>query len=402
MFKLYLLGVDDAMPSAQARQILQNCSFIYGSQRFADLFDLPKESFFPLTPLQESLASIEKQLLDGNVAVLASGDPLFYGIGRRILTIFTKEKVTIYPALSAIQRAAALFATPWDDARIISLHGRSPLHPAQLVLGSSKSLIFTDNNNTPATIAATVLDYLTSIGEQELQQSIHLKIAENIGLADQRLFSGSLEETNQEDFSPLNVVLFEVDTAKTRDHVFGLKEDEVCHSRGLITKDEVRAVTLHKLQLPAKGVFWDIGAGSGSISIEAARLNPELTIYAIERRQEELANIKRNIRRYKCFNIIPVAGTAPKALAGLPRPDRIFFGGSGGKMDEILAYLTPMLEPGAKVVINGVTAKTISLAPSLLKKYHYRVASARVSVTRTDQQAEATSFNPITIVTGEK
>ena len=115
----------------------------------------------------------------------------------------------------------------------------------------------------------------------------------------------------------------------------GLTEDEVVHSRGLITKSEVRAATIHQLRLPKTGVFWDVGAGSGSISIEAARSHPELTLFAIEHKMEEIANIKANIRKFGCYNIIPVFGKAPEELTDLPAPDRIFVGGSSGTLSAI-------------------------------------------------------------------
>ncbi len=134
-------------------------------------------------------------------------------------------------------------------------------------------------------------------------------------------------------------------SADSRPYQFGLTEDSIQHSRGLITKNEVRAATLHQLQLPRKGVFWDIGAGSGSLSIEAARANPHLTVYAIEHKEEELENIKNNIVKFGCYNIVPIFGRAPEALVALPDPDRVFIGGSSGSLPDIVALTCQTFGP---------------------------------------------------------
>jgi precorrin-6Y C5,15-methyltransferase (decarboxylating) len=340
-------------------------------------------------------------LESGNIGVLVSGDPLFYGLGRRLLAEFPPEQVQIFPALSSLQQACALFRLPWDDAVTTSLHGRSHPHIPGLLLANGKNLVFTDGANSPDTIAAQLLDYLQLIGDTELPETIRMLVAEDIGLETEKLFSGSLMEAKNRQFSSLNVLCLLVpQQADSGRCSFGLTEERISHSRGLITKNEVRAATLHWLQLPEDGVLWDVGAGSGSLSIEAARLSPRLTIYAVEHKEEEIANIKRNIVKFRCHNIIPVFGRAPDALATLPHPDRVFVGGSGGELWQIIAKTADSLAVHGRLVINGVIAKTVEAAPKLMQRHGFRVEKSTISVTRTGPDGAIQVFNPITIMAG--
>lgn len=403
MFKLFVIGIADTMLSTQQESLLARSVLIVGARRFEEMVSHLPVRFLNITPLPEALAAIGSHLQQGNVAVLASGDPLFYGIGRRLLAEFPEEIIEISPALSSVQRACALFRIPWDDAFVTSLHGRTSLHLPGLLLGHAKNVILTDANHSPDRIARQILDYLQFIGEDELKETIRMMVAEDIGLASEKVFCGTLQEGSTQRFSPLNILcLLMPAAAALPDYQFGLTEDLLHHSRGLITKNEVRAATLHQLRLPEGGVFWDIGAGSGSLSIEAARANPALTVYAVEQKDEELQNIKNNIVKFRSFNIVPVPGRAPEALNRLPAPDRIFVGGSSGSLAAIIELAAARLPAGGLLVINGVIDKTVQEAPPLMEKFGFSVTTSVIDVTRTEPGGKAKRFNPITIMTGRR
>lgn len=403
MFKIFVIGIADSLLSTSQERLLHECILIIGAQRFAELLTGFSDRYMAITPLKEALAALRSALPHGNVAVLASGDPLFFGIGRRLLGEFPAERINIFPALSSIQRACALFRVPWDDATITSLHGRAAAHLPGLLLSRSKHLVLTDETNSPDRIASQLLHYLTLIGETELPNSIRILVAEDLSLASEKVFRGSLAEAAKERFSTLNIVCLLIpDCPATANYRFGLSEDLLHHSRGLITKNEVRAATLHRLCLPDRGVFWDIGAGSGSLSIEAARANPQLTIYAIEQKEEELENIKKNIVKFRCFNIVPVSGRAPEALAGLPDPQRVFIGGSSGALPAIVPAVAARFTGGCILVVNGVVDKTLQAAPPLMREHGFTVQSSTVQVSRTDPNGHTKNFNPITIMTGRR
>lgn len=415
MYKLFVVGLADAELTREQQTILSECSLLVGATRFAPLVAHLPGRFLAVTPLTTAIAAIRATLQQGNVAVLASGDPLFYGIGRRLLREFPQESVRIYPALSSMQRACALFQIPWDDAAITSLHGRTRNHIPGLVLNHEKNLLLTDAANSPDKIAGQLLDYLELIGERMLPTTIKMLVAEDIGLPTENLFGGTLLDGQRQHFSPLNILCLLVpsvpnttpnsapeDSSSRYPYRFGLSEESIQHSRGLITKNEVRAASLHQLQLPSTGILWDIGAGSGSLSIEAARANPELTVYAIEHKEEELNNIKNNIVKFRCYNIVPVFGRAPQALADLPAPDRVFIGGSSGSLPEIIALLDRRLDPAGRLVINGVIDRTVQQAPQLMLQHNFSVATSVIKVTRTEPDGRKLDFNPITIMTGTR
>ncbi len=400
MFLIELIGISGQFLGPEQKELLADCVAVAASQRHCAQFGLDQVPIIPISPLERMITQTKEALQQGKVAILASGDPLFYGIGRTLLRHFPAEQLNIHPAPSAMQLACARFKIPWEDLTILSLHGRSAEHVAARVLHRGKVMLFTDNSNTPNRIAAALLEHLRSHNAHRRIQNIRVCVAENLGLEDERLTSGTLEQISSTSFSPLNMMLIS-QTLSSANFSFGLREHELHHSRGLITKDEIRAASLHKLRLPRQGVFWDVGGGSGSISIEAARLHPELDIYTIEKKVEEQENIRANIKAWNAYNIHLIQGEAPNALAGLPAPDRVFIGGSGNQLDAIISQVGSELRPSGRIVVNAILKKTAEQAPKLLHKQGLRVETAVLSVTRT-QYPEKTQqqFNPITIISG--
>jgi precorrin-6Y C5,15-methyltransferase (decarboxylating) len=400
MSEIVVIGVDGSGIPAQHLGLLEDCRLIVCSKRLQSYLDESPAEVFPITPLQGAFEKIADVRSTGKVVVLASGDPLFFGIGNTLIEHFGTSNVRVYPALSSLQEAFARFRIPWSDAAIVSLHGRGENNIPGLLLNKSKTFVLTDSSHSPDIIAASLLDYLDNIGAEKTRQEISLHVAENLGLEDERISSGSLTEIAAMKFSNLNVLCIVVPDLPARP-VFGLHEDEIVHSRGLITKDEVRAATLHRLRLPRKGVFWDIGGGSGSISIEAAAMHPSLSVYTVERKREEIENIKENIRRFALFNIVPLFGSAADHLETLPPPDAVFVGGSGGELKTIIACASQRLAEDGRLVINGVTEKTLSETPRFMHSCGMRVESTRIEVSRTGPDGSK-SFNPITIMVGRK
>jgi precorrin-6Y C5,15-methyltransferase (decarboxylating) len=360
----------------------------------------------PIAPVQSALDAIERHLERGNVGVLASGDPLFFGIGRTLLERFGDERVDILPGLSFLQLACARFKIPWDDAGFVSLHGRSSSHVAAALLRHPKVIVFTDSHFSPDQVAGALVDYLELIGADRILADLHICVGENLGMQDEKLVEGTVRDIAAGSFAPVNLMIItRVCHAGHGNGLLGLTETDFRYSRGLITKDEVRAVTLHKLQLPRQGILWDIGGGSGSISIEAARLCPELIVYTIEKDEEQLKNICHNITAFETFNVVPVAGVAPDALADLPAPDRVFVGGSGGRLAEILGCCTDRLKVEGRIVVNCVLEKTRKAAPLALVQNGCEVALTEIHVNRISdcrEKEKRIELNPITIVTGKK
>ena len=180
MFHIELIGVSGDSLSKEQRQLIDSCVLIAHSRRQEGMLaglGLAKVSITPLNALYEAL---ETGLKKGNVAVLASGDPLFFGIGKNLLAHFGPDCLQIYPALSAIQLACARFKTPWEDLSILSLHGRQPTNLAARILQHERVLCFTDAQNSPNTIAQVLKDILTAYGDTERLQGVRLQVWENL------------------------------------------------------------------------------------------------------------------------------------------------------------------------------------------------------------------------------
>ena len=428
MSKIFVVGIGYKPLERRAREIVLSSETILASGRLHEVFsryeeyETVKDRVKVINNINDTIAFLQSSLLGDEaslITLLASGDPMFFGIGRRAIEDLGKEMVEIIPELSSIQLAFARIKEPWDDALLMSLHGgpdpnrRRKLEYGlqdlpDLLYAHNKIAILTDKINNPSVIARTLAD----AGGDTVAPILY--VCEKLGYPDEKITEGTVSAIAAQSFSDPNVVIIisraeeqkrRSQDAKNRNAgIFGLTADNIIHSRGLITKDEVRAITLHKLQLPANGVFWDIGAGSGSISLEAARLCPRLALFAVERAEEQIQNITANKRSLQLTNIRIIHGSAPEALTDLPHPDRVFIGGSGGKIGEIIGKVSDRMEKGI-IVINAATLETFTLAAKSLKRAGYAVEVSQVSISRMKPIGEGHLFaaqNPIFVIKGEK
>jgi precorrin-6Y C5,15-methyltransferase (decarboxylating) len=426
--KIHVIGIGYRPFDKKSREALLGAEVILASARLSEVFkgyeeyESVKGKVLVINRIDELMEYMRSHMEERSIALVASGDPLFFGIGRRVLDEFGPERVDMLPDLSSIQIAFSRIKEPWDDAFLLSLHGgpdpakrrRLPYEiddiPALLEF-HSKVAILTDRENNPSAIANILVSSLPAS-----HPSLRMHVCEKLGYADEKITSGTPAEIAAMPFADPNVVIIinrrgggppplpkSVDTG-TSDTTFGLTEGEIAHSRGLITKDEVRAVSLHKLKLPQKGILWDIGAGSGSVSIEAARLSPGLKIYAIERTGEQLAHIEKNKTRFGVGNIAITAGEAPEVLGDLPSPDRVFIGGSGGQLSGIIRRVREKMPRGI-VVINAVTLETLNEAVLLLENNGFEPEISQVSVSRSKivkGQTHLSPLNPVFVIRGQR
>ncbi|MDH4163226.1 MAG: precorrin-6y C5,15-methyltransferase (decarboxylating) subunit CbiE [Nitrospirota bacterium] len=424
--RLILVGIGYRPLSEKAIETVGGAGVLLTSSRLLDVFkryaeyEAVKDRIKVIDKVPETIAFIRDKLSAGNnepgaVVLLASGDPFFFGIGRRMIEEFGSDRVEVLPDLSSMQVAFSRVNLPWDDAFCISVHGGPDIAKRRklpyevddiprLLERFGKLAVLTDKQNNPSQIARVLHSSLRTS-----HSALLMHVCEKLGYPEERVWSGTVEQAVAMQFADPNVVILQRQETsdkgqKTGNARFGLKEQELSHSRGLITKDEVRAVSIHKLRLPEQGVLWDIGAGSGSVSIEAARMVPGLKVIAVERDDEQIGHLKANRASCGIRNYDIVRGTAPDALSGLAAPDRVFIGGSGGNLSDIVRYIQEKMTSGI-IVINAATLETLQEALASLEACGYSAEVSEISVSRSKPVAGKrlmSALNPIYIVTGVK
>ena len=313
------------------------------------------------------------------VAVLASGDPQFFGVGPWLARRLGPDRVRIYPNLSSVQLAFARLGEAWQDATVLSAHGR-PLAPVvEAVLGGrcTKLAVLTDTERTPAVVAAGLL-------AAGVEPEARAWVMERVGGPAERIRGGRLAEVPDWSCDPLSLLVVLRDPERVRGPAprLGLPDEAFAHARGQITKAEVRSISLARLAPRAGDTVWDVGAGSGSVSIEAAAFCRPGMVYAVERRAEQRACIAENVARFGASNVQLVAGEAPEALVDLPGPDAVFVGGSGGRLTAILASALERLRPGGRLVANLATLEAVHEATTCLRRAELACELVQVSVAR--------------------
>jgi precorrin-6Y C5,15-methyltransferase (decarboxylating) len=326
---------------------------------------------------------------DAAVCVLASGDPLFFGIGARLLERFPVEDLEFVPHPSSIQWAFARAGLTWEDASFLSLHGRGREGLAARVRRRRKVALLTDGVNAPPALARHLLDH----GVRDLRAVL----CEDLGGPGERVRRYALDELAAvDDVRPLNVLLLVRPEGWRAPPVIPFLPDGRLEKwRGLVTKREVRLLALGALGLRDDSVVWDVGAGSASVAIEAALVACEGLTYAVERDPECLEHCRRNARAHGADNVRVVAGSAPEALAGLDAPDAVFVGGSGGALAEILTAAAERLCPGGRLVVSAVTLETLEEARRVLRALGLDHEITLASFARSSPVAGRTRLDPI-------
>ena len=379
-----VIGVLDdgaASLSATALAHIQNADVLIGGTRVLALFAQHTQPHARQHDLAGQLKQVPAWIRAAREAnqrcvVLATGDPLCHGIAGFLAAHLCMDALELLPNVSTLQLACARIGLPWHDAAIVSIHsadagewqrGSPPGHGlyalAQKLRHHERLAVLTSPANTPDRIARLLL-------AEGLGNDFHMAVAENLLQSHERVYAQlSASEAATMQFAPLNVVLLWRATPRTEPVRFGLP-DAAYHQRqpekGLITKQEVRAVSLARLQLRADSVVWDIGAGSGSVGLEAARLCPQGHVFAIEKNEGDHAIAQSNHAAFGLSNYTLQLGKAPQGLDAWPDPDAVFIGGSGGELAALIALVLQRLKPGGHLVMNFVTLENLATATTCL------------------------------------
>ncbi len=385
--------------SGRALDLVKNSRLLLGRARHLALFpEFPGEKVVIDSNFSEVVERL--QTAEGQVVVLASGDPLFFGIGRLLLRNFPADELEFVPNVSSVQYAFARLKEPWDDAVFVSAEGRGVAGAVDQIVAHDKTAILTDAVNTPAAIAAELI--------RRGREGYAAYLCENLGTDEERIITTDVRGLAGMTAAALNVLVFikEYD-AGGEEYVpsLGIPDEEFAAVKKLITREEIRVVTLAKLRLRHDLVLWDIGAGSGSVSVEADPFLPNGRIFAVERNSQCLAFLRENFQKFHVRHASIVEGDAPSCLEDLPDPDRVFIGGSGGNLWDILKAVDERLLAGGRVVINAITLDTLTAATEFFENAGYQVEVTTLNVARTRPFTDYKMFeayNPVYIVVAEK
>lgn len=381
----HIMGVlDDGATSLNAEQlaILNAAHHVIAGRRLLETLvaEISSAKTYDLTG---NLKNVPQWINDAlnvgeSVVVLASGDPLCHGIGGFLANKIAREKLCILPNLSSIQLAFAELKLSWQSVKIVSIHsqdtgewqrGALPTHGlydlAQQCRQHELLAVLTSPENNPPRIARL-------LELENMADGFDMAIAQNLRQATQHVTDFlAVSTVASTEYAEPNVVILKRKIPLQLQILFGQRDDSFQQrkpEKGLITKREVRAVSLARMQLTRASIVWDIGAGSGSVGLEAARLCPDGHVYAIEKNADDIANVAHNHAVWQLSNYSFFHGKAPQFLDSWQNPDAVFIGGSGGELAELITLCLTRLNQGGCLVMNFVTLENMSTAVEVLKQ----------------------------------
>lgn len=386
-WRLHIMSVENPVGP-----VLSSAGVIAGGKRQLDL--LPRSCTAERVVLgacaAEQVRELAKRAERETVVILASGDPMYYGIGGTAAKIVPPEHLCIYPGITAFQRLFASLGRSWSGAELFSLHGTERPLPWRRILNAGIAVIYGDRRRTAAGIAKELCFRFPAAAGRSAA------IGSCLGMPEESVLPGTLGELAEKEVPALSVLA--VFPSERRPGLpLGLPDAEYRHSCNMITHPEVRTVVLAKLRA-VSGVMWDLGAGSGSVGLEAAGLASGLTVYAVEKNPERAGNLRSNAVEHG-IALEVVEGTIAEVMPSLPDPDYIFFGGGSAELEAAFARL----RPGGTLVATAVLVETAArLAVSLPE---YRTELLTLNVSRAGNTAAGEFWraeNPITIAVFRK
>lgn len=384
--------------SAQAQDAVRRAGLVFGAKRL--LAGLPPEctarqfALYQPAEILETLAQAPGQ----DAAVLYSGDTGFYSGASGLLTPLRALGIParVYPGVSSIQLLAAALGRPWQDWKLVSAHGCACDPVAECLTAGGKPVFFlTGGAETPASLCGRLA--AAGLGDA------HVLVGEELGRAEEKILFGTAQEFAQKQFASLSVLLVEHVPQPPR-RVPGFPDEAFHRGEVPMTKQEVRAAALAKLAVQPGDTLWDVGAGTGSVSVELALAAPRGHVYAVECDPEACGLIRQNRETFHACNLTLVEGRAPAALADLPAPDAVFIGGTKGGMEAVVDTVLAR-NPNARICISAIALETLSAAVAALTAHGLDAEVTQIAVSRTRPAGRLhllMANNPIFLITGER
>ncbi|MEM6798119.1 MAG: precorrin-6y C5,15-methyltransferase (decarboxylating) subunit CbiE [Planctomycetota bacterium] len=389
-------GLETASPAV--RQRVTEAEILFGSERALAL--LPAEIAGDRRPLSGDLDELSSQLAsvgDRPTAMLVFGDPMFYGLARYVTERLGKDRFEVIPHVSSMQLAFARVMESWDEAYLTSVDSRPLDAVVERIRTAEKVGLFTSDATGPKEIAQALLDRGIDY--------FNAYVCENLGAKDETVTRGSLAEIASHRFTSLTVmILVRHPDAPDRPRsaighrVFGNPDETFLQSKpqqGLLTSAEVRSLALAQMDIAPASIVWDIGAGCGSVSVEAAQLSPDGMVYAIEMDPEEHGLIEQNAERFSLSNLSAILGKAPEAWADLPDPDCVFVAGAGREVARLAELAYERLRSRGRLVVNVVSIDNLAAVRAALQPRVADIRTWMINIARGAEQMDRLTFESL-------
>lgn len=395
--KVYIIGIGMGNPellTGQAKRLIEECDCLIGGRRMLEAFGREGVLQYEELNADKIVAWLAGQPQIQKAAVLASGDVGFYSIARRFPISDQGIDFIRICGISSLQYFCARLGMPWDDVRVVSLHGRSQ-NLLEAVRTNQHTFVLTGGDQSASAICAL-------LRENGLGESL-VWVGENLSYPNERITKATAQKLAQKEFEPLAVMMVENLRAAQPPVTHGMPDEMFLRGEAPMTKSEVRTVSVAALRLQRGWTVWDVGAGTGSVSIEIARMLPGGRVYAVEKDERAIVSLKENRQRFNLSNLEIVEGIAPQILAKLPKPDAVFIGGSSGNMMRTFEMVM-VKNQAARMVVNAITLETLSAALEAMKRFELRdqdVTQLCVARSRSVGGLHMmTGQNPIYIISG--
>lgn len=388
--RVYLIGIGMGNPdllTREAEEAIRSSELLLGAARLLDGFPELDAARMAMTRPRELERAIRESDAE-QISVLYSGDTGFFSGAKGLLALLEGQMdVEVLPGISSLSCFCARIKRSWQDVFVLSCHGRDE-GAAAAVQSHSSTFLLTGGAFRVETVCRSLCE--AGLG--------HLSCAagERLSYPEERIVFGTVEELSRDSFADLSVLL--VDNPAPVQPIFqapGLSDDAFLRGRVPMTKEEVRALVVSKLRLGRRDTVWDVGAGTGSVSVECALCLSEGRVYAVERRPEAVELIQANRERFQLSNLHIVEGEAPQVLSGLPAPDSVFIGGSSGALRDIVGAALEK-NPAVRIVVTAITLETLQGALEAIRCFGFQDTEV-VQVTI----ARSSSVGPYHMMRGE-
>lgn len=392
--KITVMGIgpgNEACLTAEAITALTDCDAVIGARAVVESLHISKPIYYEYLP-EKVRAVLDCHPTIRHAAVVMRGDVGFYSGTKKLLAALDGYDVRVLPGISSCVYFASKLGVSWDDAVLISLHGRDG-NLIHAVKNNRKVMALTGGENTVGAILKRLCEF--GFGQ------VSVAVGERLSYGDEKIVCGTAAELCNDSFDTLSVVYIE-NISAVRRHRHGIADEEFLRGDVPMTKSEVRTISMSKLELTADAVVYDVGAGTGSVSVECSLAAYDGQVYAIEKEADAVELIRQNRIKFGCENLHVIEGLAPEVFCDLPVPTHAFIGGSSGNLREIIAELLNK-NPDIRIVINAVTVETMTEAAECAKHFGFtEYETVSVNIARSHNLGRyhmMTAQNPVSVIT---